>query len=126
MKDPDPFDWYQKYFENPNLKGTLNKYIPKTAAILVPGCGTSRLSEEMLADGYTGGIANIDISRTAIDLMIGRAKSREGLTCELQPPNPPLYSIPRAPTALSISPPPLSYSHPYLYFNRNFLSPQFK
>ena len=81
IKDPEPFDWYQKYSENPHLKGTLNKHIPKTASILIPGCGSSRLSEEMVADGYTGGIANIDISRTVIDLMAARAKGRDGMTC---------------------------------------------
>ena len=80
-KDPEPFDWYQRYSENPNLKGTLNKHIAKNASILVPGCGSSRLSEEMFADGYQGGIVNIDISRTVIDLMSARAKGREGLQC---------------------------------------------
>lgn len=80
-KDPEPFDWYQRYSENPNLKGTLNKHIARDATILVPGCGSSRLSEEMFADGYQGGIVNIDISRTVIDLMSARAKGREGLQC---------------------------------------------
>lgn len=80
-KDPEPFDWYQRYSENPNLKGTLNKHISRDSTILVPGCGSSRLSEEMFADGYQGGIVNIDISRTVIDLMSARAKGREGLQC---------------------------------------------
>jgi SAM-dependent methyltransferase len=81
LKDPDPFDWYQRYNGNPNLQNLLVKTIPQTAAILVPGCGSSRLSEDMLKDGYTGGISNIDISRTAIDLMAERCKDMEGLTC---------------------------------------------
>lgn len=59
--------------------------MPRTAAILVPGSGTSRLSEDMLADGYTGGITNIDISRTAIDLMADRCKDRAGLQCAWRP-----------------------------------------
>lgn len=85
LKDPDPFDWYQRYNNNPHLRGLLEKAVPRTAAILVPGSGTSRLSEDMLADGYTGGITNIDISRTAIDLMAGRCKDRAGLQCAWRP-----------------------------------------
>ncbi len=81
LKDPDPFDWYQRYNNNPHLRNLIDKAVPRTAAILVPGSGTSRLSEDMLADGYTGGITNIDISRTAIDLMADRCKDRAGLQC---------------------------------------------
>jgi hypothetical protein len=83
LKDPDPFDWYQRYNNNPHLRGLIEKAVPRTAAILVPGSGTSRLSEDMLADGYAGGITNIDISRTAIDLMADRCKDRAGLQCAL-------------------------------------------
>jgi len=36
-------------------------HIPKTARILMVGCGNSVLSEEMVADGYRS-IINIDIS----------------------------------------------------------------
>jgi hypothetical protein len=81
LKDTDPFDWYQRYQSNPNLRNLLEKTVPRSAAILVPGCGSSRLSEDMLADGFTGGISNIDISRTAIDLMTDRLKDKAGLTC---------------------------------------------
>ncbi len=81
LKDPDPFDWYQRYSNNPQLRSLIDKAVPRSAAILVPGSGSSRLSEDMLADGYTGGISNIDISRTAIDLMADRCKDRAGLTC---------------------------------------------
>ena len=81
LKDPDPFDWYQRYSNNPHLRNLIDKAVPRAAAVLVPGSGSSRLSEDMLADGYTGGISNIDISRTAIDLMADRCKDRAGLTC---------------------------------------------
>ena len=81
LKDPDPFDWYQRYSNNPHLRNLIDKTVPRAAAILVPGCGSSRLSEDMLADGYTGLISNIDISRTAIDLMADRCRDRASLVC---------------------------------------------
>ena len=80
-KDPDPFDWYQRYSNNPHLRNLIDKTVPRAAAILVPGCGSSRLSEDMHADGYTGLISNIDISRTAIDLMADRCRDRASLVC---------------------------------------------
>jgi hypothetical protein len=37
------------------------------ARVLVLGCGNSRLSEDMLRDGWTGGIVNVDFSEVVID-----------------------------------------------------------
>lgn len=37
--------------------------------VLIVGCGTSRLGEDMMRDGWTGGIANVDFSGKAIKLM---------------------------------------------------------
>lgn len=56
-------------------------HAPKDGAVLVPGCGSSTLSEDMLDDGYTGGIASFDISRSVIDDLADRLKDRKGLTC---------------------------------------------
>ncbi len=79
-KDPEPFDWYQRY-SNPTLRGIISMHVPKDGAVLVPGCGSSTLSEDMLDDGYTGGIASFDISRAVIDDLADRLKDRKGLTC---------------------------------------------
>ena len=39
------------------------------ARVLVVGCGNSQLSEDMLRDGWTGGITNIDFSNVVINQM---------------------------------------------------------
>lgn len=64
-KDPEPFDWYQRYS---GIQELVQKYIKKESAVLMAGCGNSRLSEDMLEDGYVN-ITNIDISRVVIDQM---------------------------------------------------------
>ena len=42
----------------------LQKYVKKDDAVLMAGCGNSRLSEDMFEDGYAN-LSNIDISRVA-------------------------------------------------------------
>ena len=37
--------------------------------VLIVGCGTSRLGEEMMIDGWTGGIKNVDYSNVVIEQM---------------------------------------------------------
>ena len=37
--------------------------------ILVLGCGNSNLSEDVLRDGWTGGITNVDFSEVVIEQM---------------------------------------------------------
>jgi len=66
-KDPELFDWYQRYS---GLKGILNENIPKKLEpVLMVGCGNSRLSEEMIGDGYSTNFINIDISSVVIESM---------------------------------------------------------
>ena len=77
-KDPEPYDWYNRYAK---LRSIISHACARDAPVLVPGCGNSRLSEDMVDDGYDGGIANIDISRTVIDAQVERLKGRVGLTC---------------------------------------------
>jgi len=70
-KDPEIFDWYQRYS---GLKGIMNENIPKkTEPVLMVGCGNSRLSEEMINDGYPKNFINIDISSVVIELMQKRS-----------------------------------------------------
>jgi EEF1A lysine methyltransferase 4 len=58
------FDWYCQWDSiKPHMKD-----VPKEANILMVGCGNSKLSEEMYADGYTN-ILNIDISSVVIEQM---------------------------------------------------------
>lgn len=64
-RDPEPFDWYQRYS---GLKGLLKQHIRKSDSILMAGCGNSSMSEDMYEDGFTR-ITNIDISRVVVNQM---------------------------------------------------------
>lgn len=79
-KDAEPFDWLQRY-SAPLLRELINAHIPRDGAILMSGCGSSTMSEDMIDDGYVGGIANVDISRTVIDDLADRLKQKKGLSC---------------------------------------------
>ena len=41
-RDPEPFDWYQRWA---GLKDTFSEFAQPSNAILMLGCGNSRLSE---------------------------------------------------------------------------------
>ena len=58
-RDPEPFDWYQRFS---GVKDLVAQYVKKTDHIMNIGCGNSRMSEDMYDEGYTT-IANIDISK---------------------------------------------------------------
>ena len=75
-RDPEPFDWYQRYS---GISELLNKYVKKDDNILLAGAGNSRLSEDMYEDGYQT-LTNIDISRVVVDQMIEKYKDKSALT----------------------------------------------
>ena len=75
---PCPCLRYQNYAA---LKSIVNTYIPnKKAKILMIGCGTSNMSEEMFLDGYTD-IVNIDVSPVYIEYMTKKHANYRGLSC---------------------------------------------
>jgi len=49
-KDPEPFDWYQRYS---GIRDLINQYVKREDVILMAGCGNSRLTEDMFEDGTT-------------------------------------------------------------------------
>ena len=75
-RDPEPFDWYQRYS---GVKDLVAQYVRKTDHILMLGCGNSRLSEDMYDDGFTT-ISNIDISKVCVDQMVEKYLDKTGLT----------------------------------------------
>eukprot|EP00164_Ancoracysta_twista_P003768 GFYU01005051.1.p1 GENE.GFYU01005051.1~~GFYU01005051.1.p1 ORF type:complete len:210 (+),score=37.99 GFYU01005051.1:48-677(+) len=64
-RDPEPFDWYQRYT---GIKDLIKKLVRHDHKVLNVGCGNSRLSEDMYADGFKN-IDNIDISSVVINAM---------------------------------------------------------
>ncbi|CAH2105057.1 unnamed protein product [Euphydryas editha] len=61
----EAFEWYGEYLE---LCSHLHKYIKLSDAILIPGCGNSRLSADLYDVGYSN-ITNIDVSEVVIKQM---------------------------------------------------------
>lgn len=78
-RDPEPFDWYQRYGA---LKELINKYVKPSDHVLNVGCGNSRLSEDMYEDGFKR-ITNIDFSPVVISAMKEKTKGKDGLACRL-------------------------------------------
>jgi len=74
------FDWLQRYghpTEDSPMRKVIREFAKLEDYILVVGAGTSRMSEEMNADGYLT-ILNTDVSGVAVRLMTERYKQRFG------------------------------------------------
>ncbi|VWU49191.1 methyltransferase, putative [Hepatocystis sp. ex Piliocolobus tephrosceles] len=75
-KEEEQFDWHQKWCGIKHIFSELN--IRNDAKILNIGCGTSKLSEEMLENGFTS-ITNIDASSVCIQKMQELYKDQQNL-----------------------------------------------
>ena len=80
-KNTQPFDWLFRW-DSPNgvhaLKDNLIKHFKEDAAILIIGCGTSRLTEDLAYEGYDN-ITSIDYSSTCIEIMKEKYKDDSDL-----------------------------------------------
>eukprot|EP00920_Eleutheroschizon_duboscqi_P042273 GHVT01101097.1.p1 GENE.GHVT01101097.1~~GHVT01101097.1.p1 ORF type:complete len:244 (-),score=36.33 GHVT01101097.1:420-1151(-) len=77
LRDPEPFDWYQRYS---NVKSIFEESgLQNQHAILMVGCGNSRLTEEMYDDGYHS-ILNIDYAASCIKAMEDKYREYEHLS----------------------------------------------
>lgn len=94
--DTQVFEWLQNYqgishllspnYLSPNKPFSIEKQNTEPtfpsrsqAKVLIVGCGNSRLGEDMLKDGWHGGITNVDFSDVVIDTMRARYKNGEYL-----------------------------------------------
>jgi SAM-dependent methyltransferase len=77
LVETEPFEWYHgfEYYRDPILDN-----IEFDKKIIVAGCGTSNMPEDLVADGYTNVIAQ-DISRIAIKNQIARTEHIEEIKC---------------------------------------------
>lgn len=73
MRGSKAFEWYGEY---ENLCGILHKYVKLTDAVLVIGCGNSKLSERMYDVGIPN-ITNIDLSAIVIQQMQAKNRARK-------------------------------------------------
>lgn len=71
-KDTEPFEWYQAY---QGLLHILSTFIKKEAIVLVPGCGTSSLSEDLLEKHGCKQVISVDYAASAVEAMQKRSKS---------------------------------------------------
>lgn len=78
-KDANPFDWYGRYG---HFKNIVEAHVKRGQNILVIGCGSSRLTEELYVAELTS-IANIDFSDTVIKQMIERNSEKTSLTWQV-------------------------------------------
>ena len=68
---PEPFEWYYDYSMFQDL---INAVLPnKDAKIMIAGCGTSHLIDDMAEDGYTD-LIGVDLSRVCIAIMKKRCE----------------------------------------------------
>ncbi|KAF5192434.1 Methyltransferase-like protein [Thalictrum thalictroides] len=69
----DSFEWYADWpnLQNPLLSQLSNFKEEKSIQILIPGCGNSKLSENLYDAGFHG-ITNIDFSKVVISDMLRR------------------------------------------------------
>ena len=69
-RDTEPFDWYQRFS---GLKDIITTNVDKDHKVLNVGAGNSRLSEEMMEEGYTD-ITNIDHCALVVKAMTEKYK----------------------------------------------------
>ena len=70
QKDKEQYDWLQRYSPpsgNAEMRDIIAQYAQHSAQVLIVGCGTSRMPEEMYEEGYSN-LTSIDISYSAIKL----------------------------------------------------------
>uniref|UniRef100_A0A0E0ANQ0 Methyltransferase type 11 domain-containing protein n=1 Tax=Oryza glumipatula TaxID=40148 RepID=A0A0E0ANQ0_9ORYZ len=74
-----PYDWYQRYAA---LRPFVRRFAPPESRVLMIGCGSALMSEDMVDDGYTE-IMNIDISSVVIEIMRKKHFNIPQLQCTL-------------------------------------------
>ena len=76
QKEKDQFDWLQRFTPpggllpgEQTMTAILSKQMANNCQVLIVGCGSSRMGEEIIDDGITKNIACIDSSYSVIKLM---------------------------------------------------------
>jgi len=77
----EPFDWYLKW---QLLKDTLGRFLTPESHILVLGCGTSDLTEQLYAEGFVN-VSNIDQCEALIDQLVEKHQDKTTVQYEASP-----------------------------------------
>eukprot|EP00667_Euglena_gracilis_P023352 EG_transcript_26350 len=75
--NPQPFEWYQPYS---CLHPRISRCLRAGAKVLILGCGTSTLGEELYDAGNVAEVVCIDFSGYAVEAMEARRGIRKNLT----------------------------------------------
>eukprot|EP00762_Andalucia_godoyi_P006774 ANDGO_00919.mRNA.1 Methyltransferase-like protein 13 len=89
-RDGEAFDWYVTYAGS--LRDLVEQHVSRTGSTLVVGCGTSTLSSDLAADGFSK-LTSVDFSRTCIQLMSKRHPGLQWLVMDLASLSIPSTSI---------------------------------
>ena len=81
QQDPEPFDWLQRYSTCREFRESLKKQLRPTDTTLVVGAGSSRLPEELFADGHTK-LTAVDWSSTCVSQLKERYARSQNLKIE--------------------------------------------
>mmetsp|Transcript_19019 Transcript_19019/g.35675 ORF Transcript_19019/g.35675 Transcript_19019/m.35675 type:complete len:257 (+) Transcript_19019:62-832(+) len=75
-KASEPFDWYLKW---EHLKETVSQWLTPESNVLVLGCGTSLIAEQMLGEGFASKITCVDQCEELVDVLREKYKDKEAL-----------------------------------------------
>lgn len=78
-KANEPFDWYLKW---EHLKETLAPWLSPESEVLMVGCGTSLIPEQLLTDGLASSIMCVDQCAELIDVLREKYKDKEAFQFE--------------------------------------------
>ena len=81
QQDPEPFDWLQRYSTSREFREALKKQLRPADTTLVVGAGSSRLPEELFADGHTK-LTAVDWSSTCVNQLKERYARSQNLKIE--------------------------------------------
>ena len=81
QQDPEPFDWLQRYSTCREFREALKKQLRPADTTLVVGAGSSRLPEELFADGHTK-LTAVDWSSTCVSQLKERYARSQNLKIE--------------------------------------------
>lgn len=73
-KSTEPFDWYLKWEQ---LKETLTPWLSAESEVLMLGCGTSLIPEQMVSEGLASSIVCVDQCAELIEALSEKYKDKE-------------------------------------------------
>lgn len=78
-KSTEPFDWYLKWEQ---LKETMTPWLSAESEVLMLGCGSSLIPEQLVADGLAAGVVCVDQCAELIEALREKYKEKEAFQFE--------------------------------------------